>query len=319
MDDPLAGAAVKRALAAVCLLAACAPSYETNPGYDAPIRVASAQYFDTPLPGAAPDAAMDSPLVTAIVTDTQLVYSGASGLSIQGRVEDGAVAIGLGMPALSNVHWVFPASGSTPEFPGELTWSARVSFDRSVPSGMQAIRAVGIDAQGHAGRQYEQMLCVLPTYPDNLHACDPTRTPPDLVVTLDWDADADVDLELITPEGRRIDPKHPLVIPPMMGMIDDTSPRLDRDSLRGCVPDGWRQESIAFDTVPDGEWEIDARLFQSCGISSVRFRLRVLRAQGEMPNRELVTTLEQGGEFIAQYDEDQGARGGLRLAILDLP
>jgi hypothetical protein len=193
-----------------------------------------------------------------------------------------------------------------------------MSFARSIEPGLHSLRVVGIDANGHAGRQYDQQLCFLPTYPDNLHACDPTQAPPDVVITLDWDRDADVDLELVTPDGRRIDPKHPLVNAPVMGMADPASPRLDRDSLRECVADGWREESLAFDTRPTGDWQVFVRLFEGCGQASVRWRLRVLEAQGEMPDRSLVVTFEEGGELLTPYDEDQGAGPGLLVAQLAL-
>ena len=300
-------------------LAGCS-SVTAGPGYDAPIRVQGAQYYAGLLPGTPPDdtSGAGSPRVTAIEVDNPLIYSGASMERVQGRVQDSAVAIAIALPTIAPVYWVFPASSATPEFPGELTWLARVEFDRTIAPGFHPLRAVGIDAQGRAGRQFELALCFLPTYPDNLNACDPTAVPPDVVVTLDWDRDSDVDLELVTPMGRRIDAKHPLAIAPMMGVVDRNSARIDRDSLRACVPDGWRQESIAFATRPTGHWQIFARLFDGCAEQSVRFRLRVLEAQGDMPNRHLVVTHEQGGEFISLYDADGGAGSGLLVTTLDL-
>jgi hypothetical protein len=309
---------VKRVVCIAIALTACAPSVDFDPGNDAPLRVQGAQYFHGALPGQAPDDTSSpiSPRVTSIEVDNPLIYSGAAMTHVQGRVEDSAVAIALALPTLAPVYWVFPASGGTPEFPGELTWNARVDYDRTIAPGFHPLRAVGIDANGHAGRQFELPICFLPTYPDNLSACDPMRVPPAMVITLDWDADADVDLELVTADGRRVDPKHPLVTAPMMGMVDPMSARIDRDSLRACAPDGMRQEDVAFTTRPTGHWQIFARLFDGCGIASVRFRIRVLEPQGNPP--ALVVTHEQGGEFLSVYDADGGVGPGLLLMSLDL-
>lgn len=295
-------------------------SVEVSPGYARPIQAQGAQFFDSPLPGSPPDTTGEvaGPTVTAIELDNTVIYPGATNERASGRVQDDAVAIAIALPTIAPVHWVFPAEGPTPEFPGELTWGTRLSFDRHIAPGLHPLRAVGIDAAGHAGRQYEVELCFPPPYPDNLNACDPTQAPPDMVITLEWDRDADVDLELVDPDGRRIDPKHSVAVAPMGGMVDRDAARLDRDSLRDCAPDGWRRESIAFSTLPTGHWGVFARLFDGCGESSVRYRLTVLLAQGEGTDRHLAPVRQQAGMFVSQYDADLGAGPGTLLVNLDL-
>src|SRR5690606_5299355 len=119
----------------------------------------------------------------------------------------------------------------------------------------------------------------------NLNACDPSIPPPDAVIVLSWDADADLDLIVVTPEGKTVDARRPSTAyagdqrPPADLLRDPRVGRLDGDSLAGCPPDGRNSESLTWQEpahVP-GIYNVYANLFDACGARSVHFDVSVYR------------------------------------------
>jgi hypothetical protein len=193
----------------------------------------------------------------------------------------------------------------------EPTWDATVDFARDIPAGKHVLGVAPIDDRGNDGAQGEQDLCIASRVPDNLNACDPTIAPPDAVISLEWDDDVDLDLEVRTPDGRLIDAKHPtsgmvsmLPIPPDIGVID-------RDSNAKCVIDGIRMENLVYQTRPSGTFGLYANLFSACGLPAVRFNMTVYEAQGDVPDRHLVKKASTSGELI-----DMDANGGASTGLL---
>lgn len=283
-------------LIASLLLAAACDSASPRLGVDTPMIVSRAQFVEAPLP-----EGEDGPRVTFIATQNPTTYPGTAGKSIDGRVEDAAVAIAIGLPDLTDTHWVLPAGAAAPETPNERTWSFEADLSRDIPAGWHAVHVVGIDEDGRPGPARTIDLCFLPQIPDNGHACDEARDLPELVVVLDFNVDADVDLEVLMPDGRWVTAKTPLVIPPERnGDVDPSSPRLDRDSLSMCIADGWNQEALVFTERPEGPIGVYARLYESCGYSSVRYRARLFEPNAEGTELELKS--EGQGAFLSQYD-----------------
>jgi hypothetical protein len=268
-------------------------------GLNEPLRVQDGQLFYEPIPGLHPDdpEPAEGPRLTAISLTNFVVYHAASDKRLAGRAEDTAVAVGIAMPTLTDHHWVIPAGSSDPQHPGEVTWITAGSFNPDIPPGIHPLHAVAIDENGVAGRQRRAELCVRYPFEDNFSTCDPSNAPPPLVISLHWDVDADVDLEIVTPTGRRITPRRPRVDPD-----DPNSPQIDRDSLRACEPDGMRRESIVFQERPTGQWQFYARLFEGCGRVAVRYNLEIYEAQGTPPDAQLVKVFERPGLLISEFD-----------------
>ena len=299
---------------AALLLAACnAP--DDGEGMDEPIRVRGAQFLAGDLPGTPPgtEAQAGLPEITAFDFTNPTVLPGQAQKSIQGRTTDTAVAVAIRLADLGSGHWVLPVGAPDPQYPGELTWSLSADFSADVPAGLHALIVVAIDADGRAGVQREQSLCFASRVPDNLHACNPDRAPPDVVVSLTWNVDADVDLVVRTPEGRLIGPKNPLVDPPDAGTPPPAgSSAIDRDSLSACLPDGLRQENLVFQKRPaaGSTFRIFADLFDACSAPSVSFRLEVFEARGEGKSRELTRTFGQSG-VLTTFDQNGGTSPGV--------
>ena len=99
------------------------------------------------------------------------------------------------------------------------------------------LRAVAIDGAGNGGTQLDTVLCIENRIPDNGHACDPTQAVPAVVFSLRWDANFDVDLHVITPDGTDIEPSdQPARLPGRRRAAARERPLIDRDSPRPACP-----------------------------------------------------------------------------------
>lgn len=304
-------------LFASLLLAAGCGDTDAGAGLDEPIRVRGGQFFEGDLPGTAADAAPPDGLasITAFDFASPNVLPGQAQKSFQGRAADTASSVAIRLAGLGSGFWIVPVAAPDPQYPGELTWSLSADFSADVPAGLHRLVVVAIDGEGRAGQQREQQLCFVSRIPDNLHACNPTRAPPDVVIALRWNVDADVDLEVRTPEGRLVGPKNPLVVPPGEGTAPPAgSAAIDRDSLSACIPDGLRQENLVFRKrpPPGATFRLYANLFDTCGHDAVSFRLDAYEARGESESRELVPTFSQSG-LLTPLDASGGASTGVLI------
>ena len=256
-------------------LAACdgapAPS-----GLGEPIRVHNAQFHEGELPGTpegdagAPDGAAT---ITSLESANAVLRLRQPGKVFSGRTNPRGASVGLRFPSLGTGWWQVNVGGPDPTFDNDYTWTLSADLGDALPTGIQSLRFVAIDPDGRAGPQRDYRVCVVPEVPDNLNACDPTIAPPDTVISLAWDTDVDLDLVVVTPDGRTVDARHPTTAAP--GADRDASTGvLDRDSNANCAIDSIRRENLVFQGAPaDGVYRIYANLFSACGQPSTRFRV----------------------------------------------
>jgi hypothetical protein len=299
--------------------------------YSEPIRVRPpAQFVKGALPGSDPvdpdgGVSPGGPVVTAITAQNTVVYAGEGQKALGGRASSDAVSVGIRFADMGTGYWVLPLGNADPLFPGEYAFSANSDFSPSIPPGKHPLRVVAFDGNGRPGAQSEQVLCVasrLPNVPgatnaNDVTACYPKQNPAEAVFTLTWDADVDLDLHVVTPDGRDVNPKHPLVT------AADAAPpasdaRIDRDSVARCVPDGLRQEDLVFPKRPASGsiFQIYANLFDGCAKNGVTFTLTVYEPEGTAgQDRHMVQTFTRSGR-LAATDADGDALG---LFIAEYP
>jgi hypothetical protein len=287
-----------------------------------PITVDGATFVPGALPGTIPvdgsatgddtsDGGVPQGLeVTYLQSPNAVAIPGAEGKSISGRATAQAVAIAMRFPDIGTGYWVTPTGPPDPMFPGEAAWDVDVDFNPNIPTGFHELRFVALDQYGNAGAQSQLEICAASRIPDNYNSCDPNDPPPDAVFTLMWDADLDLDLQVTTPDGRVVDPKHPAT-----EVVDSGKPGpdvgvIDRDSLANCVPDGLRQEDLIFQQRPTGSYEIAVNMFNACNKPGATFTVIVNEATGTVPNRHFVQTFRRSGD-LASFNANGGLEPGL--------
>jgi hypothetical protein len=274
-----------------------------------PIQVAGAQFIAGPLPGVAPASvdggAADAGAPTHLAIDDAVsrpfgpLLPGAAHQQFSGFATEDAVAIGVALANEGTGYWVVPVGQPNPQFPGEVNWDFFVDFNALDPPGRVKLRLVAIDAAGHAGTQAEVPLCIDSSIPDNGHACIPGQSPPAELISLQWDENFDLDLHVVTPDGVDLSAKPPIEAD-FDGGADGGGPAIDRDSLRGCVPDGYRQEDVLFGDPPTpGVYRLYAKPFAACGQMAVRFTITVFERAGTCPDCTLQAIYSQSGELLA--------------------
>jgi hypothetical protein len=226
------------------------------------------------------------------------VVPGASNKSFGGVVTSDAVAVGVRVADLGTGYWVVPVGVRDPQVPKGSDFNLSASFNFGDPPGHRNLRMVALGGDGNGGTQVDTQLCFASRIPDNGHACDPTVAVPAVVFTLRWDANFDVDLHVVAPDGTDVNPKtNTLQFPVDAGPPAPRDPRIDRDSLGHCVPDGLRQEDLVFPSYPAvGPYDIYADPFDACGQPAVRFQLTIWEAGSD---GELHATYTQSGELLA--------------------
>jgi hypothetical protein len=225
-----------------------------------------------------------------------------------------AVSVGIALDAIGTGYWVVPAGDPSPTV--GLSFDALCDFDRTIPSENYNMRAVAFDENGNPGPQAApKKVCVVSAVPDNFRACTRAFTP-EAVISIEWDANVDLDLQVRTPTGRIVEPKSPTSLPPSdAGAIPAGSATIDRDSGAACVNDAIRHENLVWPTGSDpaGRYAIYANLFDACKQGSVRFTVTAYRAShaGEDGgNSHLVQGFEKSGELL-DFQANGGSGRGL--------
>jgi len=318
---------MKLGVFSLLLLGACS-SQGAPSGIAEPVRARygltqNAQFLPGALPGTAP---LTDPQTLSGVKPTapsisfnvagSIAREGDSGFAVSGVTSGEAVAVGIRFLDLGSGYWVLPVSGRDPTSPGNYTWAATLDFGASIPPGFHPLAAVAIDGSGHGGTQTSSELCVESDIPDNLRDCSPGATPPATVLSLAWDTPVDLDLRVVTPSGKVVDPKHPSTADAVNGKVDPTAPNtgvFDTDALRGCVSTGHLRENLVWQNAPaPGRYFVYASLFDACGHSAVHFTLSLNQptpiADGGTPVLDQI--FERSGELTA-VDADAGASLGL--------
>lgn len=326
------------AASGVLALVACGGEPITQHFHE-PIRVQSGEFVEGALPGSRPLTGEEigamvppaSPYVIDVVLNNPVIVVGSSAVQIPGSVTTDASAVGMRFADIGSGYWVRPATTVAPS--GGFTFGLDATISSDAPVGKHTLLFAGIAPDGRSGTQKDIVLCLAPPVPDKLsgldsavfgNACDPKREPPALVVSLAWDAAVDLDLKVVTPSGKLVDPKHPNTADPVNGQVDPDAAgvgSMDRDSNADCRLDDKNRENLVFDTPPpSGRYAIYADLFEACGKPSVRFDASIVSSTpgAEVGTFKQVTTFRQGG-VLSAAQADGGSALGLFVTEFVVP
>jgi len=269
-------------------------------GVTEPLRVDGAQFEEGALPGIAADSpaahaetAKQLPHLVSFSALT-IVPPGAVDRGISGTATPQSVSVGFRFEDLGTGYWVLPTTTSDVFSENELAWGGLASYAREPAPGKHRLVAVALDGRGRAGVQSSLDVCLLPEVPDNGNVCDPRKDPPKLVISLAWNSPADLDLRVVTPDGKIVDAKHPTTaLADADGKVDSSvegTGVIASDSNAGCHIDGQQRESLVYQARPPaGKYLVYANLFEACEQPSVEFTMTV---HSSVPSDDHFTQLE---------------------------
>jgi hypothetical protein len=230
-------------------------------GEDALVRVEGA-FFVRGAP-AGPEGG--PPVVAAFLTQTSF-RAGFQGKTFSGYLGPGATAVAVALEG-DRGHWIVPAGPPSPEAPGAPSFAASLSFSSGVAPGPNALVTRAVDGAGRLGPPTRSELTLAPAPPPE----------GELVVSLYWDVDNDLDLHVLTPEGVEVykGNVNSWQRPPG-GPPDSDAWRsggvLDADSNADCRLDGRRAEHVVWrGEPPRGRYLVRVDTFSRCGRPAARW------------------------------------------------
>lgn len=298
---------------------------DTTAGFGQPLRVKDAQFRAGELPGLPPLTADDinagvkatPPSIESVSIGINVVAEDEPSRSIHGNASSDSAAVGVRFAELGDGYWLVPTSSVDPLATAVVDWSLDAAFDRGLSAGLHKLLFAAIDEHGKSGTQGEASLCVTSSLPDNGNACDPSTSPPNLVIQLAWDAPVDLDLRVVTPTGKVVDSKHPTTVDADgNGKVDPSAAgagAFDHDAFAHCQPLGRRAENLIFqDNPPAGTYLIYANLYDACGQADVHFdvSLHVAEPGDDEGTFKQTQTFHQAGQLEAVH-----ANGGAKLGM----
>lgn len=281
-------------------------------GLDEPIIVSHAELKDGELPG---EGAKSGVRITSMQLNFGVLRPGVPRVTISGRSEGGAYAVGIRIAELGSGYWLQPVGAPDPSVPGELTFEFALAAASELPAGNHTIVAAAFDKNGKAGPHYEIPVCIASLLPDNGNACDKETEPPPAIISLSWHTDADLDLTIRAPNGKVYDRGNRF-------LLDDEGEQrfgLAFDGFPGCLRAGRRQETFVFYEKPavGSSWLVSANLFDGCGHAAVGYELTVYRSKKNADGSfRLEADAPVRGEFL-RAQQNGGAGTPLYLTAVE--
>lgn len=294
-----------------------------NSGTFEPITVRDATFFEGELPED-PDAA--SPTIAYAAGVNNVVTQGKGNVSYSGLASTEAYSVGVAFPTVGTGYWVVPVEGVDVTQDDDYIFHTVLDFTPEVPYGIQTLSFVAFEEEGYVGPRYDTEVCILPESSDgNLAACTDEVTPQNAVISLSWDTNVDLDLVVVTPEGKVVNSKSPTTVV-ADGKIeseqisDPTTGTLSRDSNKNCAIDSIRVESLVFPGEPPaGDYLIYADLFSPCGASYVDYALTLFQRVDEADGTHPVEHTALAAGQLLGSQADGGASNGTFVTTVTLP
>ena len=159
----------------------------------------SAQFFPGDIPQ--PD---DGPAVAGVDIGPLQVAPGKTGKDgYTVRLAKDAYAVAVRVQGRTNGYWIARVDQVEPLFDGQVSASLYFDVALSVPPGVLQLELAGVTKDRRFGPRSTAPLVVVPRVPSNVPAA----------IHLRWDSPVDLDLQVRSPDGTMLTPKHPTTAP----------------------------------------------------------------------------------------------------------
>lgn len=232
-------------------VASCNSAVRADTGSDAYMQVPGAQFVRGAMPAGSPNG----PAVDQITLLNANIWPGLTDFGVSGAIAPTATAAAIGLQG-DKGYWILlagPPSVAAPTFP---TFSATAAFSNGIVPGKYTLVVRAVDGSGNFGQPKTQIL-VGENSPTNPALVG------DLVVTLTWDNDANLDLHVVQPDGYELywgqQSSETAMDGGSYGYIDD-------DSNANCIIDGLdREDAIWSQEPPPGQYTVRVDAASLCG------------------------------------------------------
>jgi len=264
---PLLGRRRAWALSAAVTLAGCSSGASNDSASTSLMRIQDAQFVAGPLP-----AEQAGPEVASIDLLTNTIWPGYSNKPLKGALGESATAATLALSG-DDGYWIVPAGVPDVSAPTLPTLRATAAFSTKLAPGAYSLEAHAVDGAGKLGLPKVQTLTALPESPARV-------VQGELVVTLTWETEADVDLHVVDPLGNEIFHGAPSSLDPFAhgaSVSSDSPGVLDVDSNASCSIDGLRQEDVIWaGAPPSGHFLVRVDTPSLCGQASAHWTVSVM-------------------------------------------
>jgi len=245
------------------LVVACSGGASNDPALGSRMRIVDAQFVS----GATPSA-QSGPEVAASELLTTTIWPGNANKPLRGTLGGAATAAALALSGDAG-YWLVPAGPPDVSAPALPTFRCTASFSRMLSDSAYTLEVRAVDAQGSFGPPLRQTLTVLPASPSR-------SVTGDLVVSLSWDNEADLDLHVLDPLGNEIYHGAPSSIDAFAaGASKESAGILDFDSNADCEDDQLRQENVVWrQEPPSGRYSVRVDSASLCGRSVAHWNVR---------------------------------------------
>jgi len=267
-----------RSVGILLLLGGCAGA-SADSGTAAALRLDNAQYVPGAISAPSEDELGDSslPVVHTVNSINGAFLPGTSGHSLSGTLGPGSTAVLIGLQGDAG-YWILPVATVDQTTPGDFDFSTKATFGQNLPPPPLKVVFRATNRAGQAGPAVIRDFGETPTVIDGA-----------MVITLEWDTEADLDLHVQLPAAgsdgglREISTrKRTSLLPPAPGdppatpeQIQDSA-YLDMDSNSQCVIDGRRNENVIWPITPEsGKYVVRVDTFSMCGEIVANWRVRV--------------------------------------------
>ncbi len=248
-------------------MASCGSRVAADSGANAYMQIPGAQFVRGPMPAGSPAG----PSVDQLALVNNEIWAGLANDPLSGALGPAATAAAIGLRGDVG-YWIVVAGVPSVSTPSDPSFAATAIFSPNIVLGSYTLLVSAVDATGTFGPPSAQILTA-ETSPTNPPATG------DLVVTLTWDTESNLDLHVVDPAGGEIYWDNQSSQPPFsFNQIDGGSyGYVDYDSNANCVIDGLRREDAIWPTAPpSGTYTVRVDTPSLCGNPIANWTVRAV-------------------------------------------